>query len=99
MMINFMELRGAKLSLIPSPSLIVCREACGTLHTGRKKKVLVSTVCAYAGFHKTEDIFVIIIIGGTNYELSQQFLVVLLRKVLKGDGCKRHCASRFIASL
>ena len=41
---------GAKLSLVPSPSLSVRREA----HSrGRKKKVLVSTVCAYVGFNET----------------------------------------------
>ena len=48
---------GAKLSLVPSPSLIVCREARGALHAGKKKE---GPVCAYAGFHETQDIFVII---------------------------------------
>ena len=28
---------GTKLSLVPSPSLVVCREVRGTLHVGKKK--------------------------------------------------------------
>ena len=49
---------GAKLSLIPSPALIVRSSGWHVVRftQGRKKKILVSTVCAYAGFHETEDI-------------------------------------------
>ena len=48
---DFFELGGGKLNLVPSPSLIVCWEACGALHA---EKVLVSTICAYAGFMKQD---------------------------------------------
>ena len=42
---------GAKLSLTP---LFNCAyRGTGVLCAGKKKKVLVSTVCAYAGFHET----------------------------------------------
>ena len=63
------DLWGAKLSLIPSH--FVCREACGTLHA------MISTVCAYAGFHETKDIPGYLI-SGTNFELSHQYLVGLV---------------------
>ena len=39
---------GAELSLIPSPSLIiVCKEACGMLHVGKKKYFQVSPLFAH----------------------------------------------------
>ena len=67
---DFMELSGggggggAKFSLVPSPSLIVCREACSTLHTGRKKVLVYPLFAHNVVFHETlgsfHDIFVII---------------------------------------
>ena len=80
------ELRGGgKLSLVPSPSLIiVCMEARSALHAGKKKE---DTVCAYAGFHETQDIFVIIN-RRTNFELSQQFLVGLRASLCRAQ--KQH---------
>ena len=50
-----MEFRGGRggQSLASPPSLIARIEARGVLCAGKKKKVLVSTVCAYAGFHET----------------------------------------------
>ena len=76
----FMELRGGPSLALSPVSLIVSREARSMLHAGKSWYPLFAH---YAGFHETVNytgrsrISSSLLIGGTNYELSQQFLVGL----------------------